>query len=88
MVKKTSKARTKKWIQKVGIKKGGLSKQLDIPEEKNIPITLLRKIQAAKAGDVIVNPTKTGKKKIKVTSKLERRAILAIRLKGFKKKKK
>lgn len=78
----------KKWIQKTGLKKGSLSRQLDIPEEKNIPMTLLRKIQAAKAGDVIINPTKTGKKKIKVTSKLERRAILAIRLKGFKKRKK
>lgn len=76
----------KKWIRTIGIKKGVLSRQLDIPEEKNIPITLLRKIQAAKAGETIINPTKIGKRRIKVSRKLERRAILAIRLKGFKRR--
>ena len=70
-----------KWIQKTGLKKGALSRQLGVPIEENIPITLLRKIQAAKAGETIINPTKVGKKKIKVTPKIERRSILAIRLK-------
>ena len=70
-----------KWIQKTGLKKGALSRQLGVPIEENIPITLLRKIQAAKAGDIIINPTKVGKRRIKVTSKIERRSILAIRLK-------
>lgn len=73
-----------KWIQKIGIKKGALSKQLGIPQEKNIPMTLLKKIQSAKAGQTIKNPTMSGYKTIKVTPKLERRAILAIKLKGLK----
>lgn len=76
----------KKWIQKTGIKKGALSKQLGVPEEKNIPFTLLDKIIKAKAGETIKNPTKTGKKVIKVTRKLERRAILALNLKRIKKR--
>jgi len=72
-------------IKKLKLKKNTLSRQLKIPRKKNIPITLLKKIQKAKAGQTIKNPTKTGKKVIKVTRKLERRAIFAIRLKGFKK---
>lgn len=71
----------KKWIQSTGIKKGALSRQLGIAEEENIPKTLLDEIIRAKAGDVIKNPTKVGKKSIKVTRLLERRAILARNLK-------
>ena len=70
-----------KWIQKAGIKKGALSRQLDIPIEKDIPMRLLDKIVRAKAGDVITNPSKLGKRRIKVTHLLERRAILARTLK-------
>lgn len=81
MVKKN-----KKWIQKVGMKKGVLSKQLNIPEKKNIPKALLNKIIKAKPGDTICNPTKTGKKVIKVTRKLEQRAILARNLKNIRRK--
>ena len=40
-------------------------KQLGIVKRKNIPITLLNKIIDAEPGDVIKNPTKTGKKHIK-----------------------
>jgi len=58
-----------KWIQKAGIKKGALSRQLDIPIEKNIPIGLLNKIIKAEAGDTITNPYKVGKKRIKVISR-------------------
>ena len=76
----------KKWIPKM--KRGALSRQLGIPEEKNIPKTLLRKIQRAKAGDTITNPTKTGKRRIKVTSLLERRAISALTLKCLPRRKK
>lgn len=75
-----------KFIQKIKMKKGALSKQLGIPEEDNIPITLLNKIIKAKVGDTITNPTKVGKKKIKVTRLLERRAILAKNLKQLKRK--
>jgi len=77
-----------KFIQKIGLKKGSLSRQLKIPEKDNIPITLLDKIVKAKAGDTIRNPTKSGKRFIKVTRLLERRAIFARTLKGFSKKRK
>ena len=77
-----------KWIQKAGIKKGALSRQLDIPIEKNIPIGLLNKIIKAEAGDTITNPYKVGKKRIKVTRKLERRAILARTLKRIRRREK
>jgi hypothetical protein len=71
----------KKWIRKAKIKKGTLSRQLDIPEEDDIPITLLRAIRDADIGDTIKNPTKMGKQKIKVTQLLKKRAVLAITLK-------
>jgi hypothetical protein len=73
------------WIQKTGIKKhkGALRKQLAIPAGKTIPGSLLNKIVFAKAGQTITNPTSIGKKKIKVTRLVERRAILAKKLKGF-----
>jgi hypothetical protein len=74
-----------KFIQTVGMKKGSLSRQLGIPEKKNIPITLLNKVIKAQAGETIINPTKSGKRIIKVTRLIERRAILAKNLKSFKK---
>ena len=40
-----------KWIQKIGMKKGALSKKLGVPEEKNIPIAKLKKATKSK------NPT-------------------------------
>ena len=75
----------KKFIQKIKIKKGALSRQLGIPIKDNIPITLLNKIIKAKAGDTITNPTKSGKRRIKVTRLLERRSLLARTLKRFRK---
>lgn len=77
-----------KFIKKIGIKKGALSRQLGIPEKENIPITLLNKIIAAKPGQTIKNPTKTGRRIIPVTRKLERRAILARNLKRLPRRKK
>jgi hypothetical protein len=52
----------RKWIQRAVQKRGALSRQLGIPEEKNIPITLLEKIKKAKIGSTIRNPTEQGKK--------------------------
>ena len=78
----------KKFIQKIGLKKGSLRRQLKIPEKDNIPITLLNRIVKAKAGDTIRNPTKSGKKIIKVTRLLERRAIFARTLKKLPRRKK
>tara|TARA_Y100000310_G_scaffold26446_1_gene25211 strand:- start:3032 stop:3268 length:237 start_codon:yes stop_codon:yes gene_type:complete len=76
----------RKWIQKAVNKPGTLHRQLDISEDEKIPFSLLDKIIAAKAGDVITNPSKLGKRKIKVTRLLERRAILARNLKKISKK--
>mgnify|MGYP000047013403 CR=1 FL=1 len=69
------------------MKRGALSRQLNIPVEKNIPKTLLRKIKATKIGSTIRNPTKTGKARIKVTKKLKKRATLALTLKEIAEKK-
>jgi len=73
--------RKKKWIQKTGLKKGALSRQLGIPIEEKIPMELLTKIIRAKPGETIRNPSKIGKRSIKVTRLMERRAILARNLK-------
>jgi hypothetical protein len=74
-----------KWIQKIRLKKGVLHNQLGIPKEEKIPMKLLNKIVAAKAGQTITNPTGKGRKRIKVTRVLEKRAILARNLKNIKK---
>jgi len=54
--------------------KTSLSKQIGISLKSDIPVTLLNKIISAKIGDTITNPTKTGKRRIKVTLLLKRRA--------------
>lgn len=77
----------KKFIQRIRIKKGSFSRQLGIPEHENIPMTLINRIIKAKTGDVIRNPTKRGKRIIKVTRLLERRAILARNLKMINRRK-
>ena len=75
---------------KIKIKKGALSKHLGIPEKKNIPKTLLLKIKATnipkgKKSKTIRNPTRAGKRNIKITSTTKKQASLALTLKGFKK---
>jgi len=75
------------WIPR-NMKRGALSKQLGIPEKDKIPVTLLKKIKNAEIGETITNPTKTGKKKIKVTRKLKKRATLALTLRKLRRKKK
>jgi len=67
----------KKWIQKTRMKKGALHRQLGISSEKDIPMGLLNKIISAKTGQTI----KRGKKTIKVTALLKKRANLAKNLK-------
>ncbi len=74
----------KKWIQKALKGHGSVHKQLGIPNDKKIPSSLLNRIIKAKAGDTIKNPSKMGKRNIKVTRLLERRAILAKNLKNIK----
>lgn len=80
MVKKMLKKKESSGVRfiRMAIKKpGALSRQLGIPIEENIPFSLLNAIIAAKAGDIIKNPTKMGKRRIKVTRLIERRSILA-----------
>jgi len=77
-------ATKEKWIQSAKLKEGTLSRQLDIPIEDNIPVTLLKTIRDTEIGETIKNPTKTGKRQFKVTRLLNRRAVLALTLKGFK----
>lgn len=76
-----------KWIQKIPLKKGALSRQLQIPIQKNIPVVLLKKIVCAKAGQTITNPTSMGKKRIKVVRVMKKRANLALNLKKIRRRK-
>ena len=76
-----------RWIQKAITRPGKLHSELEIPKGTKIPMSLLNKIINAKAGQTIINPTSTGKKKIKVTRKIEQRAILARNLKQIKNEK-
>ena len=80
-------ARKVKWIQQAvkKSKKGALSRQLGIPEEKNIPATLLNRIKAAEIGETVRNPCETGKQHVKVTRLLKKRAVLASTLKKINK---
>ena len=75
----------KYWIQRAIKHPGALKRQLKIPKNKKIPVKLLEAIVRARAGQRIRNPTKTGKRIIKVTRKLERRAILALNLRKLRK---
>lgn len=69
---------TYKWIQKAAPKKGALSRQLEIPEKDNIPVTLLRAIKNAPSGTTITNPTQKGKRRIPVTPLLKKRVNFAL----------
>jgi len=73
----------KRWIQEIGIKKGALHRQLGIPEDKKIPVSLLDKILLARPGEVIRFKLSWMKKakEVKVTPLLIRRARLAKTLK-------
>lgn len=65
-----------KWMQRAFKNAHGqLHRMLGIPKDEKIPQTLLSKIIRTPIGKVIKNPTKKGKKKIKVTTLLKRRAL-------------
>ena len=68
-----------KWIKNAlkQHKKGALHKQLEIPQEQTIPVSLLIRIKNAKLNSYITGTTKP----IKITRLLKRRAILALNLK-------
>jgi len=67
--------------QKIEMEKGRLHKDLGIPEERKIPMTLLRKLVKVPNGEMFEHH---GKNK-KMTAPLKKRISLAITLKGFKK---
>jgi len=69
------------WIQKAVRRRGALSRQLGIPVRENIPVTLLRRIRDADVGDVVRNPSRRGRRRVRVTRLLKRRAVLALTLK-------
>ena len=75
----------KKFIQKAlkDSTKGKLRRELEIPKGRNIPFKLLDKIIDAEPGDTMKNPTEIGKRRIKVTERLEDRASFARVLKRF-----
>ena len=79
--------RTAYWIQHAVKRPGALSRQLGIPIKDNIPKTLLEKIAKTPIGKTIKNPTKKGKRRIKVTRKLKKRAVLALTLKRLARRK-
>jgi len=70
--------------KKITIKKGALSKQLGIPIEKDIPKSLLRKLDKMNVGESMDYKGKN----IKVSKLLKQRVSLAITLKGMRKEKK
>ena len=75
----------KRWIQKAVHRPGKLHSDLGIVKGEKIPMSLLNEVVGAKAGQTIKNPTSKGRKRIKVTRRLEQRAILAKNLKNIKK---
>lgn len=68
--------------EKIPIKEGALSKQLGIEEEKNIPMSLLKKLSKVDVGEEFDHKGK----KMKMTNQLKKRITLAITLKNMKKK--
>jgi len=76
----------KLWIQNAVSKhkKGSLHRQLGVPMTKKIPKSLLNRIKHSQVGKTVKNPSRTGKRRVKVTGLLKKRAVLAVTLRGFK----
>jgi len=70
------------WIQKAIGKKGALRSQLGIKKDEKIPASILQRIKNAETGTTV----SFRGKRIKVTTQLKRRVILALRLGKMKKK--
>tara|TARA_R110000796_G_scaffold156778_4_gene273563 strand:- start:94 stop:357 length:264 start_codon:yes stop_codon:yes gene_type:complete len=67
--------------EKIVMDKGRLSKDLGIPEEKNIPMSLINRLIKVENGEMFVH---NGRER-KMTPALKKRLVLARTLKGFKK---
>ncbi len=72
---------TGKWIQKARLKKGVFSRQLGILEKEKIPDLLISRIIKSKKNRTITNPSRLGRKRIKITTLLKKRANLVRNLK-------
>jgi hypothetical protein len=83
MAKKKSK-KSRRWIQKAIKEPGALRGQLGIKEGQTIPARVLERIQSAETGETV----SADGKRVRVTTKLKRRAALAKTLKRLSKKKK
>ena len=66
---------------KITMQRGRLSRDLGIPEDKNIPMSLINRLIKIENGQMFSH---NGKQK-KMTSALKKRLVLARTLKGFKK---
>jgi hypothetical protein len=79
--KKTEKKEIKIGKDKITIEEGRLHRDLDIPMDKKIPMTLLNRLARVPNNDMFEHK---GNQK-KMTPALKKRVILARTLKGFKK---
>lgn len=62
------------WMQRALRRKpGALHRQLGIPRDTRIPVTLMRTILDAETGDTIKNPTKVGRARYSVTTLMQQR---------------
>lgn len=63
----------------VRMRKGALHRRLGIPQGKRIPKTLVKRLLSAKVGSTITNPTKTGRKRIRVDGRLKKQVVAGFR---------
>lgn len=72
--------RRKLWIKRVvkPEEKGLFHKQLGVPVKQRIPKTLVKEIVETPIGKKVRNPTKIGKKSMKVTRLMKQRAVFAL----------
>jgi hypothetical protein len=71
----------KYWMSRMKIHGGSLHDYLGVPKDEKIPCGFLDEIDSTKIGEIANNPTGVGKKKIRVTNKLKKEAVLAKTLK-------
>ena len=75
------------WIGDVLSRKPeALHRQLGISKDKRIPKTLLTTIHGADAGDIIKNPTATGRRRYRVTPLLKRRVNPVLTVRKFRRR--
>jgi len=75
----------KYWIQRAlkKHKKGSLHRQLGVPQDKTIPKSFLTRVKNTQIGKTAKNPSKTGKRRVKVTHLLKKRVVVAHTLREF-----